>query len=41
MVNISTESGANCNRMIMLLTDGGTDDAEDVFQKRNFNRDKP
>jgi hypothetical protein len=25
----------------MLLTDGGTDDAEDVFQKRNFNRDKP
>ncbi|XP_060595875.1 voltage-dependent calcium channel subunit alpha-2/delta-2-like isoform X2 [Ruditapes philippinarum] len=27
--------GADCNRMIMLLTDGGSDLAEDVFKKYN------
>ncbi|XP_053376800.1 voltage-dependent calcium channel subunit alpha-2/delta-2-like [Mercenaria mercenaria] len=27
--------GADCNRMIMVLTDGGTDLAEDVFKKYN------
>ncbi|KAH3892419.1 hypothetical protein DPMN_016537 [Dreissena polymorpha] len=27
--------GAECNRMIMLLTDGGTELAEDVFKKYN------
>ncbi|XP_071139285.1 voltage-dependent calcium channel subunit alpha-2/delta-2-like isoform X3 [Mytilus edulis] len=34
----SSDSGAKCNRMIMLLTDGGTDDAEKVFNERNFKR---
>ncbi|CAG5136255.1 unnamed protein product, partial [Candidula unifasciata] len=28
--------GANCNKVIMLLTDGGTDTAEDVFEKYNW-----
>lgn len=27
--------GAGCNRMIMLLTDGGTEYAEEVFEKYN------
>ncbi|XP_052779430.1 voltage-dependent calcium channel subunit alpha-2/delta-2-like isoform X2 [Mya arenaria] len=29
------ERGAECNRMIMLLTDGGTDEAQEVFDKYN------
>ena len=28
--------GANCNKVIMLLTDGGTDNAEDIFEKYNW-----
>lgn len=32
-----SDPGEKCNRMIMLLTDGGTDDAESVFKARNFN----
>lgn len=28
--------GANCNKLIMLLTDGGIDNAEDVFDKYNW-----
>ncbi|XP_056000788.1 voltage-dependent calcium channel subunit alpha-2/delta-2-like isoform X3 [Ostrea edulis] len=36
----STEAGvgAHCNKMIMLLTDGGTDNGDEVFKRRNFNR---
>ncbi|XP_061187706.1 voltage-dependent calcium channel subunit alpha-2/delta-2-like isoform X2 [Saccostrea echinata] len=36
----STEAGvgAHCNKMIMLLTDGGTDNGDEVFNRRNFNR---
>ncbi|XP_025106783.1 voltage-dependent calcium channel subunit alpha-2/delta-2-like isoform X3 [Pomacea canaliculata] len=28
--------GANCNKVIILLTDGGTDNAEDVFKEYNW-----
>ncbi|RUS86221.1 hypothetical protein EGW08_006016 [Elysia chlorotica] len=28
--------GANCNKVIMLLTDGGTDNAEDIFREYNW-----
>ncbi|KAK3595583.1 hypothetical protein CHS0354_009540 [Potamilus streckersoni] len=28
--------GANCNKLIMLLTDGGSDTVEDVFKKYNW-----
>lgn len=36
----STEAGvgAHCNKMIMLLTDGSTDNGDEVFKRRNFNR---
>ncbi|XP_069101674.1 voltage-dependent calcium channel subunit alpha-2/delta-2-like isoform X2 [Argopecten irradians] len=32
--------GADCNKMIMLLTDGGSDMAEEVFKERNWGRDR-
>uniref|UniRef100_A0A2C9L6L3 VWFA domain-containing protein n=1 Tax=Biomphalaria glabrata TaxID=6526 RepID=A0A2C9L6L3_BIOGL len=32
----SLNIGANCNKVIMLLTDGGTDTAESVFEKYNW-----
>ncbi|KAK3101282.1 hypothetical protein FSP39_002377 [Pinctada imbricata] len=39
--NTSQEGvGARCNRIIMLLTDGGTDTAEDIFNKYNWKRPK-
>ncbi|KAJ8301427.1 hypothetical protein KUTeg_020414 [Tegillarca granosa] len=31
---------ARCNRMIMLLTDGGTDSAEAVYKERNWSREE-
>lgn len=34
--NNTDNIGANCNKVIMLLTDGGTDDAEKVFQTYNW-----
>ncbi|GAB1597394.1 voltage-dependent calcium channel subunit alpha-2/delta-2 isoform X4, partial [Argonauta hians] len=32
--------GAQCNEVIMLLTDGGTDNAKEVFEKYNWPRNK-
>ena len=33
-----SNDGANCNRVIMFLTDGGSEHAEKVFKK--YNKDK-
>lgn len=33
-----SEEGADCNRVIMFLTDGGSDHAQHVFDK--YNKDK-
>ncbi|KAH9510174.1 Voltage-dependent calcium channel subunit alpha-2/delta-2 [Bulinus truncatus] len=38
--NETLQIGANCNKVIMLLTDGGTDNAESVFRQYNW-PDKP
>ncbi|XP_052825062.1 voltage-dependent calcium channel subunit alpha-2/delta-2 isoform X3 [Octopus bimaculoides] len=32
--------GAQCNEVIMLLTDGGTDNAKEVFEKYNWSKNK-
>lgn len=34
--NNENSVGANCNKVIILLTDGGTDNAEDVFKEHNW-----
>ncbi|XP_062617704.1 voltage-dependent calcium channel subunit alpha-2/delta-2-like isoform X3 [Saccostrea cucullata] len=34
----NSSEAAHCNKMIMLLTDGGTDNGDEVFNRRNFNR---
>ncbi len=36
--NRTEGQGANCNRVIMFLTDGGTEMPEEVFQKYNADR---
>ena len=36
--NISDSVGANCNRVIMLLTDGGTELPEAILNKYNANK---
>lgn len=40
--NMSKQNGvgAQCNEVIMLLTDGGTDNAKEVFEKYNWSKNK-
>ncbi|ESP00317.1 hypothetical protein LOTGIDRAFT_238600 [Lottia gigantea] len=38
--NNTNGMGATCNKVIMLLTDGGTDNAEDIFKEYNWPKNK-
>jgi len=35
-MNATTDRGAQCNRAIMIITDGASDPYEDIFAKYNW-----